>query len=61
MKDYFTQNRFKFLGWTAILIIGITLGFMARPGFDKFALGYADKPYVAPVSDFDKSVNDYFT
>ena len=60
MKDYFTQNRFKFLGWAAILVIGITLGFMARPGFDKFALGYADKPYVAPKSDVEVAVDEYF-
>ena len=59
MKDYFTQNRFKFLGWAAILVIGITLGFMARPGFDKFALGYADKPYVAPKSDVEEAVEKY--
>lgn len=60
MKTYLTENRFKFLGWTTILIVGITLGFMARPGFDKFSLAFEDKPYVAPKSDNEQAVDDYF-
>lgn len=59
--NYFEQHRWQIIIGAVVLIVGFLGGFMARPGFDKFALGYADKPYVAPVSDFDKSVNDYFT
>lgn len=61
MKEYLAENRFKFLGWMAILVVGITLGFMARPGFDKFALAFEDKPYVAPKSDNENAVGEYFS
>lgn len=59
MKNYLIENRFKFLGWTSILLVGIVLGFMARPGFDKFALAFEDKPYVAPKSDVDMEIEKY--
>jgi len=61
MTNYFSEHKFQILGILAVFIIGGTIGFMSRPGFDKFAEGYADKPYVAPMSDFDRDVNTYFT
>jgi len=61
MTNYFSDHKFQILGILVVFIIGGTLGFMARPGFDKFSLTFADKPYVAPMSDFDKAVDAYFT
>ena len=34
MKDYFTQNRFKFLGGAVLFVAVFTLGAFARPGID---------------------------
>ena len=60
MKTYLIEHRFQFLGWLSILVVGIALGFMARPGFDRFSLAFADKPYVSPKSDFETAVDTYF-
>lgn len=47
-----------------IIIAGIALfalGFAVRPGFDLLiAPFFMPKPYIAPVSDFDQAVDDYF-
>lgn len=53
MKEYLISHRFTLLGWTAILIVGIALGFMARPGFDNLAKTYftEQEPYIAKAED----------
>jgi hypothetical protein len=61
MTDYFSAHKWKLIAGIVVFLLGSTSGFLIRPLFDKIALSYADKPYVAPVSDFDKSVNEYFT
>ena len=61
MKEKFISHRFTILGWLTILVIGMGIGFMARPGFDKIALAFEDKPYIAPKSDVEIEIEKYLT
>ena len=63
MKDYFTQNRFKFLGGAVLFFAVLSLGAYCRPAYD-FAFSVLvpePKVYVAEKSDVEKEVDTYLS
>jgi len=62
MVNYFSAHKWLIIGNVCVLIIGIYLGFLVRPGFDRLAgiIMPEQKAYVAKVSDFDAAVLAYY-